>query len=365
MTVFGMFLALVLGGAGLAQELHSGVWGGRDLSTFPLPVSGYDVYMVGELHGVKENVDVLIQYVAKLHDEAGLREVALEEKPVYERDAQAYVEGRSNAVPSPLCLRAAILEAIRRFNEGRKPGDLLHVRLVDIDINGGSIREHLLRLKQQVSGAEAVSVPGVTAIKVRGLETVAALERLTTDPDVLAQLRTVRHSIRAYQQGLEADAGPPKGSPYLDDREDAIVSNIRDILRREPGRPLLAFYGNDHVSKTALHNGGPKQDRDFDPAALRLARAGVKVFSVVTIPLTGSRNWRGSREDLFWSANDASLSNGETLDAVLAGSGSAFLYIDPKRERVKLPSQDLTRSGADAFLLFAHGTAAESRCAAN
>ena len=40
-----------------------------------------------------------------------------------------------------------------------------------------------------------------------------------------------------------------------------------------------------------------------------------------------------------------------------------ILYIDPKQERVKLPSQDLTRSGADAFLLFAHGTPAEDRCA--
>jgi hypothetical protein len=67
----------------------------------------------------------------------------------------------------------------------------------------------------------------------------------------------------------------------------------------------------------------------------------------------------------MWTASDGSLSTGEKLDAVLANSpSSAFFYIDPKREPVKLPSLDLTRSRADAFLLFAHGTPAEDRCAA-
>jgi hypothetical protein len=66
----------------------------------------------------------------------------------------------------------------------------------------------------------------------------------------------------------------------------------------------------------------------------------------------------------MWTASDGNLANGDTLDRVLASTpGAAFLYIDPRQERAKLPSQDLTRSGADAFLLFAHGTPAENRCA--
>ncbi|MGI8553118.1 MAG: hypothetical protein ACR2PL_20375 [Dehalococcoidia bacterium] len=320
--------------------------------------------MVGELHGVKETVGIFVQYLAKLYEGAGLRDVALEEKSAYQGDAQAYVEGKSNTVPEPLCLRAGVLDAIRYFNEGRKASELIHVHLVDIDLNTEVIRDHLLTLKKQIPTAAAVSVPSVAGIKAHGLEAVAALQRLTNDEEILGELRTVAHSIRAYQQGLDVSTGVAKGSPYLDDREDAIVSNIIDMLHNQHGRPVLALYGNDHVSKTLLHNGGPKQNTDFPPAALRLNRAGIKVFSVVTIPLTGRSSWRGHEGELMWTASDGSLSSGETLDIVLASSpASTLLYIDPRREPVKLPSQDLSRSRADAFLLFAHGTPAENRCA--
>ncbi len=365
-NVFCPLLLLAAAVAAPAQELRPGVWGGRDLGAFPVPAAGWEVYMIGELHGVKENVDVMMQYAAKLYEVAGLREIAIEEKPAYESDAQAYVDGQSAAVPPPLCLRSGVLQAIRRFNEGRKDGERLTVRLVDIDINPEAIRYHLLRVQRRIPGADAIAVPAVPAIKARGLQTVAAFERLTSDPDLRAQLRTVRHSIRAYQQGLSAGAGPVEGSPYLDDREDAIVSNIRDLLRNHPGRPLLVFYGIDHVSKNLLRNGGPKQDHEFEPAALRLGRSGVRVFSLVTIPLTGRWSWRGREGDLIWSAADAGLSTGEKFDALLASSpGTALLYIDAKREPAKMPTSDLTRSRPDAFLLFARGTAAENSCAAS
>ncbi len=86
---------------------------------------------------------------------------------------------------------------------------------------------------------------------------------------------------------------------------------------------------------------------------------------MVTMPLTGRSNWRGREGELMWTASDGSLSSGETLDKVLAAApASTLLYIDPKREPVQLPSQDLTRSRADAFLLFARGTSADNRCAA-
>ena len=347
-----------------AQELRPGVWGGPDLSAFPLPVSGYDVYLIGETHGVKETVAILRQYLARLYERAGLRDVALEEKPAYQREAQAYIEGKLNDLPEPLCLRAGILDALRSFNQGRKGSDLIQVRLVDIDLNPEPIRKHLLALKEAIPGSTAIGVPGVGTIIARGLETVAALARLTADRAILGELRTVDHSIRAYQQGLEVRSVSFKGSPYLDDREDAIMSNIADILHNEHRQAVLALYGNDHVSKVPLHNGGPRQDRDFPPLALRLERSGIKVFSVVTLPLTGRWYWRGQGGDLLWTASDGGFSNGDTFDRVLASApGATFLYIDPRQERAKLPTQDLTRSGADAFLLFAHGTPAENRCA--
>jgi hypothetical protein len=355
-----LFVILV---AAPAQELSPGVWASSDISALPLPISGYDVYMVGELHGVKETEGILLQYLARLYEGAGLRDVALEDKSAYQRDAQAYVEGKSKTLPAPLCLRAGVLDAIRRFNEGRKGSELIHVHLVDIDFNAEAIREHLLTLKKQIPGSETLSVPALGGIKAHGLETVATLQRLTKDQEILGELRTLGHSIRAYQQGMDGGTGDVKGSPYLNDREDAAASNIID-MHNQHGLPVLVLYGNDLVSKVPLHNGGPNQDTDFPPLALRLDRAGIKVFSLVTFPLAGRSNWRGHEGELMWTASDGSLSNGLTLDRVLASDpASKFLYIDPRREPVKLPSQDLTRSRADAFLLLAHGTPAENRCA--
>jgi hypothetical protein len=319
--------------------------------------------MIGELHGVRETVEILRQYLARLYQAAGLRDVALEEKPAYQREAQAYIEGKLKDLPEPLCLRAGILDALRSFNEGRRGSELIRVRLVDIDLNPEPIRKHLLTLKEAIPGSKAVVVPGVGNIKADGLATVAALGRLTDEQTILGELRTVGHSIRAYQQGLEVGSVDFKGSPYLEDREDAILSNVADISHNEHRQAVLALYGNDHVSKVPLHNGGPKQDSEFLPIALRLERSGVKVFSLVTLPLTGRWYWRGHRGELPWTASDGSLSNGEAFDRVVSSvPGTTYLYIDPKQERAKLPTRDLTRSGADAFLLFAHGTPAENRC---
>jgi hypothetical protein len=321
--------------------------------------------MIGELHGVKETVDVLMQYVALLYERAGLRDVALEERPVYQQEAQAYIEGKLTDLPEPLCRRAGVLDALRSFNRGRKGGELIRVRLVDIDINPEPIRKHLLALKEAIPSSGAVAVPDAGDIKAHGLETVAALRGLTDDHAILGELRTVGHSIRAYQQGLEVGSSVDfKGSPYLDDREDAILGNISDILHYERRKAVLALYGSDHVSKVLLHYGGPKQDSDFAPVALRLERSGVKVFSVVTLPLGGRVYWHGREEELPWTASDGALSNGDTFDRVLASApGATFLYIDRKQERARLPIKDLTRLDTDAFLLFAHGTAPQDRCA--
>ena len=68
---------------------------------------------------------------------------------------------------------------------------------------------------------------------------------------------------------------------------------------------------------------------------------------------------------MMWTAQDGSMANRETMDKFLAKvQHPALLYVDPKQERVMLPSQDVTRSGPDAFLLITTGTAMENRCAA-
>jgi len=357
-------LSLVVAAFGPVPELRPGVWADRDLTALPLPVSGYQVYLLGELHGVKETEDILIQYLARLYTGTGLRDVALEEKAVYEREALAYVSGRSSTVPEALCLRSGVLQAIRRFNKGRNENELIRVHLVDVDSPATAIRQHLLAIQKQVAGAAAVRVPDASDIKKHGSETVDALKRLAVGDQVRAELRTVQYSIGAYQHGLEGGTQDVKGSPYLDDREEAISRNIQDLLRNRDSRAVLALYGFDHVSKSSRKDGGEDRDRDFSPLALRLQQAGVRVFSVVTFPLSGRSRWRGHEAELPWTARDASLENRETLDRVLAALPQlALLYVDPRRQRIRLPSKDVSAFLVDAFLLFPTATGMEDDCA--
>ena len=117
-------LLLATATAGSAQELRPGVWAANDASALPLPLSGYQVYLIGEMHGVKENAAFFGPYLSKLNRAGGLRDVAIEEKPVYECDAQAYVEGRSSSMPTELCLRANIIDIVRQLNQHDYQGPL-------------------------------------------------------------------------------------------------------------------------------------------------------------------------------------------------------------------------------------------------
>ena len=85
-----------------ASEIRPGVWTAKHADALPLPVQGYEVYLVGEYHGLEENAEFQAQYLARLHRESGLRDVAIEEDAVYESDAQAFVGGKSEVVPPSL-----------------------------------------------------------------------------------------------------------------------------------------------------------------------------------------------------------------------------------------------------------------------
>src|ERR1700682_498830 len=86
------------------QEVRPGVWAGSDVGSVPLLDSGYQVYFLGEMHGLQEMEAIFGQYIGKLYKSAGLRDVAIEEDAVYERDAQAYVAGGSRTIREGLCL---------------------------------------------------------------------------------------------------------------------------------------------------------------------------------------------------------------------------------------------------------------------
>src|SRR5215469_2069925 len=198
-----------------------------------------------------------MQYVALLHKTSGLRDVALEEKNVYEEQAQAYVDGASDALPEPLCLRAGILSQIRAFNAGLAKNERIRIHFVDVDSPAPAIRQHLIALKKQIPQAAAVRIPAAGKIKKNGLSAVAQLRRFPMDARRSAELRTVEYSIRAYQQGFEVGVGQLKerSSPYLDDREEAVASNIKDLVDDPEVRSLLVLYGSDHIAKAIRKDG--------------------------------------------------------------------------------------------------------------
>jgi hypothetical protein len=359
-----VLLAGSLAPAAEASEIRPGVWAASTAEALPLPTQGYEVYLVGELHGIQENIDFQVQYLALLQRTSGLRDIAIEERGVYEQDAQAYVDGRSDALPPKLCLRAAMLDGIRRLNARLPEQERIRVHLTDIDSPAFAIRAHLLALQNRL-GAPRISIPDESSIRAHGLEAVAQMKALTPDSTTRSELRTVELSIVSLQQGLEFDLGPSKGVPYLDSRENAVASNIADLLRLRGVRSLLVVYGSDHASRVERKNfAGPQKDQRYTPTALRLEQAGLRVFTIISAPLDGQPFWRGRKVPLFWTPADAQLSSGETLDKVLAAAPTAgYLYIDAKRERARMPGEDLNHMAPDAFLLFRSGTPISERCA--
>jgi hypothetical protein len=343
-------------------EIRPGVWAAREPETLPLPMRGYEAYLVGEMHGMKENTEFQLSYLEQLHRASGLRDIAIEERAAYENEAQAFVAGRSDAMPSALCLRAGLLDGIRRLNMRLKAEERIRIHLTDIDSPAAAIRAHLGSLQQRL-GASGAAIPSEADVGQRGLETVARLKSLNTDAATRSELRTIELSILSLRQGLEFDLGPSKGSPYLDSREEAVASNIVDLLRVVKTPSLLVVYGVDHVSRTPRKDGGPNRNQPFLPMALRLEQAGIAAFTLMTLPLQGRTFWRGHSSDIFWTPADGRLSSGETLDKILASASDAqFLYIDPKRERVRLPAEDHRKMAVDAVLLFRSGEPLRDTC---
>ena len=46
-----------------SQEIRPGVWAAQQPEILPLPTSGYEVYLVGEMHGIQENVEFQLRSI--------------------------------------------------------------------------------------------------------------------------------------------------------------------------------------------------------------------------------------------------------------------------------------------------------------
>jgi hypothetical protein len=353
----------LLGGIAVAAGIRPGVWSASESSEIPLPASGYQAYLVGETHGLERNEPFQLQYLERLRRTSGLRDVAIEEDSVYEAEAQAFIRGEGEALPPELCLRAGVLNGLRRINQRLRAEEQIRVHLIDIDSPASAIASHL-RAVQRNLNANNVKVPEASNIGRDGLAAIAKFRQQPRSESIRSELRTIALSIVAYREGLEVGLGEPKGSPYLESREEAVAANLIDLIQTGRAPSILVLYGADHVSRTLRKDGGPERNQPFQPMALRLRNAGIRAFSAVTLPLAGELRWRGRHMELPWTAADGRLSSGETFQQLLAAYPKAeYFYIDASRERSSLPSQDISRMDVDAFVLFRSSPAMTDRCA--
>lgn len=98
-------------------EVRTGVYATNVAGDLPLPTSGYDMYVMGEWHGICEIQLLFLDYLKTLHETAGVCDIILEEDQVYERDANQYVSGVADTLCANLCLRTNILTSVREYNE--------------------------------------------------------------------------------------------------------------------------------------------------------------------------------------------------------------------------------------------------------
>jgi len=335
------------------EQIRPGVWAGNRVESLPLPTTGYKVYIVGEHHGLTENADFQLAYLRMLVDRTHLRDVALEEKSLYETDAQSYIDGDAKPLPAALCLRASLLRGLRLLNSKLEPSKHVRIHLIDVDSPASAIHEHLLLLSKSIPHSDSVAVPRPADLKDHGEETVRRLEALVSDQQVHSELRTVGFAIRALRDGFEVGTGPAKGSAYLEEREEAMTENLAELIRRSGSGGVLVVCGFDHASRRERKDGGPNRNQPFWPMAARLESSGLRTFTIVTFPLSGETFWRGTATQLPWGAADGHLSTGEKLSEVILSAPSAnFFYIDALKEHAQIPSEDVSHYGPDAFMLF-------------
>ena len=371
-----LLIAVLLAGCAKNIEVRPGVYMSKDPSDLPFPTSGYTVYIVGESHGNRQTKLVFQSYLNKLYNEAGLRDIILEEDQAYEAEANEYIHGLTDKLPKGLCLRADVLGQIREFNSNLPDDEKVTVHLVDVDSPFPIIYKHLTELYSQIGPAgKSVQIPDLSEIQyAKSEKTYELVDRLRAvsaeRPDILNGLDTVYLSLEWYYIGNLLDVGWPSGSraTFAPIREDIITKNIKYILPQLKGKPVLAFFGLAHGMKIQADPTFP--DKEFKSWAQRLVEENVDVYSIAMFGVSGNSFWHG----------EAIPNDGEFLKEFKLIDGTSLVslfdthpdpnitYIDLRKEdnkTIKL-SPDLLNIPAsqifDGVILFKEFTPMEDSC---
>jgi hypothetical protein len=364
------------------KEVRPGIYISNDLNDFPFPTSGYEVYIVGEMHGNQETKQLFLDYLKSLHEYAGVRDVILEEHQAYEPDANEYVLGKTDALPEELCRRTDILGFIREFNTTLPDDQKVSVHLVDIDSPLSVVYKHLAELHTQLgSKSETIVLPTFSEFEnwspKQFVDLLTALENAAAgQPDILNGLETVHQSFRWYSMGNDLDTMNPatyQWKKYNSPREDIIAQNVQYVVTQLNGKPVLAFFGSAHAMKANPFLESPY--KDLSVWAQRLYDANVSVYSLDVEPMAGSGYWRGESFQYADGAMQYRFEDGPLLSSLFETYPHAgIVYADLREEgnrKVKLPSnlssglqlQDMPASQVfDGLVLFKEVTPMKNEC---
>ena len=310
-----------------AIEVRPGVYVANDPAALPLPTEGYDIYVIGERHGIHEIHQLFLEYLKMLHSEIGLRDIILEASLYGEEAVNEYVYEHSNTLPRDYRLSMEeILSPLREFNASLPEDKKIRIHFVDADNWIMPIHQHLKSIQEMI-GAPARNIDILlleefekwTEDEMLGL--VDRLMKVAESDAVLYELHIVECSV----QRLFATSG----KAII--RESIIAENIQYVLKELGGTPVIALYGAGHVLKRrtlAAHSGFHCKQTWVE----RLIEMGISVCPIRVTAVSGEQwNYYSSTKSTTIHRNSEQIlfPDGSTLGDIFdENSEYNIVYID-------------------------------------
>jgi len=256
---------------------------------------------------MQELHDFALDYLARLQRFSGLRDLILEEDQVFQRAAQAYVDGESPDIPPGACLSGDLLYGVRQLNDGLPQDERVRVHFVDLDSTIHNVHLHM-QILQQALGTRAA---GIQIPILQEFETWTYEEQLAVAQELAAvgdegplmrEIETVRASLLWLANGngippedplgIELPVTLVPGSQWV--REETIARNILALVEKKRAHPALVSYGAWHTQKyPALPFFNEVSPFDNYPLVQRLGDAGIPLYTLALYANQGTSAGRG------------------------------------------------------------------------
>jgi hypothetical protein len=281
------------------ENPRQGIYTTNDPGDFPLPISGYEIFLIGEqIHGTNEVHRFLLRYLQILHESTGLRDVALEKGRGFERAVKQYVMGLSENTSDYWYIGwEGILEGIKSYNQGLPDGEKIRLHLVDVHGQLSTIYAYMEELKEVMGPvADQIEVPSLSKFEqLREADMLALLDQFAEikddPPRFTADLDTLRASIKYHFTMDRVKRGIVPIGAAIKIRDECIATNVSYVLDALDGAPLLALYGGWHAQKRPLIQAVEISDHmasiNAEPWAEIMTHSGVDIYSVLVGGITG------------------------------------------------------------------------------